>query len=45
MYVGGGDTKSHAEVVKSDPYPGIVMGKRECIGHVQKRVGSWLRKL
>ena len=26
-------------------YPGIVVVKKECIGHVQKRVGTRLRKL
>ena len=45
VYIGDGDTKSHAEVRKSVPYPGLIVGKGECIGHVQKRVGSRLRKL
>ena len=40
-----GDTKSHHDVVVADPYPGTIFKKLECIGHVQKRVGSRLRKL
>lgn len=44
-YIGDGDTKSYSEVVKSDPYPGTVVEKLECVGHIQKRVGGRLRKL
>ena len=42
-YIGDGDSKSYAEVVKADPYNGVKINKLECIGHVQKRVGSNLR--
>ena len=28
-------TKSYANVVVSDPYPGIIIEKAECVGHVQ----------
>ena len=42
-YIGDGDSKSYAEVVKADPYNGVQINKLECIGHVQKRVGSNLR--
>ena len=28
----------------SDPYPGIIIEKAEWVGHVQKRVGTRLRK-
>ena len=38
-------TKSFQNVVKSNPYPGIVITKFECVGHVQKRVGKRLRDL
>ena len=41
-YLGDGDTKSFQDVVKSNPYPGIVIKKIECVGHVQKRVGKRL---
>ena len=44
-YLGDGDSKSYSEVVKSNPYPGIAINKLECVGHVQKRVGSRLRTL
>ena len=44
-YIGDGDTKSFLEVQRSDPYPGYEVKKGECIGHVQKRVGSRLRGL
>jgi hypothetical protein len=44
-FLGDGDTKSHRDVVAADPYPGTVVVKLECIGHVQKRVGSRLRTL
>ena len=43
-YIGDGDTKSYANVVVSDPCPGIIIEKAECVGHVQKRVGTRLRK-
>ena len=37
-YYGDGDSKSF-EAVKHT-YPNVVVKKLECIGHVQKRVGS-----
>jgi hypothetical protein len=42
-FYGDGDSKSFSEV--KNTYPGIEVQKRECIGHVQKRVGTALRKL
>ena len=42
-FYGDGDSKSFSEV--KNIYPGIEVQKRECIGHVQKRVGTALRKL
>ena len=42
-YYGDGDTKSFSAV--KDFYEGVTVLKKECIGHVQKRVGSRLRKL
>ena len=44
-YVGDGDTSSHQAVVDSRPYHNLVPEKAECIGHVQKRVGTRLRNL
>ena len=45
QYIGGGDSSAFQTVVKSNPYPGKVIRKLECVGHIQKRVGSRLRKL
>jgi hypothetical protein len=43
-YIGDGDTKTYQAVLKEDPY-GVPIKKIECVGHVQKRMGSRLRKL
>ena len=42
-FYGDGDSKGRASI--ENIYPGIKVTKLECIGHVQKRVGSRLRKL
>ena len=44
-YLGDGDTSSYKEVVESNPYEvfNIVPTKLECVGHVQKRLGTRLR--
>ena len=44
-YIGDGDTKTYHEVCKSKPCNNVEIVKAECIGHVQKRVGSGLRSL
>ena len=45
-YVGDGDTSSFNSVIKDHPYgPQVTITKLECVGHVQKRLGSALRKL
>ena len=45
-FIGDGDSKAYYEVVKANPcgdrYP---VNKGECLGHIQKRDGSRLRKL
>ena len=43
-YIGDGDTKSFRNVIDANPYPGFLIKKAECVGHVQKRVGTRLRK-
>lgn len=43
-YVGDGDCKTFLSITKSDPYS-MPVSKIECVGHVQKRMGSRLRKL
>ena len=46
-YLGDGDTSSFNDVIKSNPYKkqDVLPIKLECIGHVQKRLGTWLRNL
>ena len=45
-YIGDGDTESYKRVVDSKPYGDeLVPIKLECVGHVQKRLGTRLRKL
>ena len=46
-YLGDGDSSSFKDVVDSNPYSehGIIPKKDECVGHVQKRVGTRLRKI
>lgn len=45
-FIGDGDTNSFKTVFESDPYgPDIKIEKIECVGHVQKRMGTRLRTL
>ena len=45
-YLGDGDTSAFSKVKESKPYGDqVIIEKRECIGHVHKRVGGRLRKL
>lgn len=45
-YIGDGDTKTFLELQKNHSYgPDVKLCKIECVGHVQKRMGSRLRKL
>jgi len=44
-YIGDGDSSTYGSILKADPYEDMVVEKGECIGHVQKRMGSRLRKL
>ena len=43
-YISDGDTESYKKVVNSKPYGDFVPQKLECVGHVQKRLGTRLRK-
>lgn len=46
VFIGDGDSKSFAAVCEAKPYgPDVAIAKEECVGHVQKRVGSNLRNL
>ena len=38
-------SQSYHEVVKSDCCPGLNIKKGECVGHVQKQLGTHLRNL
>ncbi|XP_047127052.2 uncharacterized protein LOC124808049 [Hydra vulgaris] len=45
-YIGDGDTESYTNVVKAKPYgEDLVPVKIECVGHVQKRLGTRLRQM
>ncbi|KAE8746814.1 hypothetical protein FOCC_FOCC006449 [Frankliniella occidentalis] len=46
-YIGDGDSKTYKAIVESDPYKKqkIIVKKRECTAHVQKRMGTRLRNL
>lgn len=45
-YLGDGDSQSYPAVVSAQPYgPEFTVEKLECVGHVQKRIGSRLGKL
>ena len=44
-FVGDGDTNTFKKVVSSNAYDGKPIAKLECVGHVQKRVGTRLRNL
>lgn len=45
-FIGDGDSKSYKKVCKDKPYgKDIVITKEECIGHVQKRMGTRMRNV
>lgn len=45
-YLGDGDSNAYKSVSESLPYgPDVVIKKLECVGHVQKRMGTRLRTL
>ena len=44
-YVRDGDAKTYSAVVNSKPYADIEVEKKECVGHVRKRMGTRLRKI
>lgn len=46
QYLGDGDTKGFIAVQDMKPYgPDCEISKLECLGHIQKRMGTRLRKL
>ena len=44
-YIGDGDSKSFHRLQQEDVYDGVELTKEECVGHVQKRMGSRLCSL
>ena len=44
-YVGDGDSKTYSSICKAVPYEDLAVQKKECIGHVQKRMGTRLRNM
>lgn len=46
IYIGDGDASTHKNIVDAKPYGDeLTVAKRECVGHVQKRMGTRLRNL
>ena len=43
--ISDGDSKTHTAIVQEDVYDGVEVQKLECVGHVQKRMGTGLRKV
>ncbi|XP_066581799.1 LOW QUALITY PROTEIN: uncharacterized protein [Prorops nasuta] len=44
-YIGDGDSKTYSGILKAAPYESVEICKKECIGHVQKRMGTRLREV
>ncbi|XP_014486301.1 PREDICTED: uncharacterized protein LOC106750446 [Dinoponera quadriceps] len=44
-YIGDGDSKTYKGIVDAQPYGDQIVKKKECVGQVQKRMGSRLRNL
>lgn len=44
-YLGDGDSAAFKSIVDSNPYNDVPVNKLECVGHIQKRMGSRLRTL
>jgi len=46
QYIGDGDSKTYTRIVNSKPYgDDFAIHKKECVEHVQKRMGTRLREL
>lgn len=44
-YIGDGDSKTFKGIMDKNPYENLEVQKKECIDHVQKRMGTRLRNL
>ena len=45
IYIGDGDSASHRGIVKAAPYGDTPVQKSDCVGHVQKHMGTALHQL
>ncbi|GFV43676.1 uncharacterized protein TNCV_880021 [Trichonephila clavipes] len=45
QYLGDGDSKAYKAVLESKPYKDVNIEKLECVGHVEKRMGTRFRAL
>ena len=45
FYIGDSDSKAHKSIQDAKPYGDFPIIKKECIGHIQKRLGTRLRNL
>ncbi|GFT50202.1 uncharacterized protein TNCV_3622571 [Trichonephila clavipes] len=45
QYLGDEDSKAYKAVLESKPYKDVTIEKLECVGHVEKRMGTRLRAL
>lgn len=44
-YIGDGDSKTFKAILDLNPYGDFLVVKSECIGHVEKRMGTRLRNI
>ncbi len=44
-YLGDGDSKAYNTIVKEKVCGEVAVQKLECVGHVQRRMGSFLQSL
>ena len=44
-FVGDGDSKAHKNMVEEEIYGAVPVEKLECVGHIQRRLGSGLHSL
>lgn len=45
IYIGNGDTKTFKALLDMDPYDDLKIQKKECVGHVEKRLGTRMRNV
>lgn len=45
QYIGDGDSKTFKGILDAQPYENLVVRKKKCIDHIQKRLGARFRAL